>query len=279
MNSTLKLLTVRRSYRVFRDKRVPPAVVSQLIEAGIHAPTGGNLQPYSIIKVEKAASRKKLARLCWQDFLAKAPLHFIFCVDLYRQKRWARLEKAPYSADRALRPFWIAFQDTMICAQNLCVAADVLGLGSVYIGPVFDRMAEIRRMCRLPKGVVPVVLLAAGYPKVTPPLRKKLPARVLVHNETYRNMSDRGLLKVFREKYSGVTRELTPKGLKSLSSAARVANGPGFAQKCVADAKKRGAFNAPQIVFGLNYRADVLLKNTRKHLRMLAAAGLDWADV
>lgn len=277
MNATLKLLTDRASCRVFKNKRVPAAVVDKLVEAGIHAPTGGNLQPYSIIKIEKTAAVKKLAKFCWQPFLAKAPLHFVFCVDLHRHKRWAMLENAPYSADRSLRPFWIAFQDTIICAQNMCVAADALGLGSVYIGPVFDSMAQIRRMCKLPKGVVPVVSLAVGYPKVKPPRRKKLPAALLAHSEVYREATDKELLTAFRKRYAGVSEAVNKKDLKVLADACRVAHNTGFAEKCLDDVKARGNFNAPQIVFGLHYRADRMLQNTPKQLRMLKTSGLAWA--
>ena len=276
MNATLKLLTDRASCRVFKDKRVPEAVVEKLVEAGIHAPTGGNLQPYSIIKIAKPAARKKLAKLCGQAFLAKAPLHFVFCVDFHRHQRWARLENAPYSADRSMRPFWIAFQDTVICAQNMCVAADALGLGSVYVGPVFDSMTRIRRMCKLPKGVVPVVSLAVGYPKVKPPRRKKLPAAILAHREVYREPTDKELLAAFDKRYAGVAQKITAKDLKTLSDSCKIAENENFAAKCLKDAKARGNFNAPQIVFGLHYQAGRMLRNTPKQLRMLKAAGLAW---
>lgn len=277
MNQTLKLLTVRGSCRAFKARRVPAAAVKQLLEAGIHAPTGGNIQPYSIIKIEKTPAIKKLAALCGQKFLEKAPLHFIFCVDLHRQKRWARLENAPYSADRALRPFWIAFQDTVICAQNLCVAADALGLGSVYIGPVFDSMAAIRKMCRLPKGVVPVVSLAVGYPALKPPGRAKLPAAIVAHSETYRKIPDKELLAAYAKKYAGRSEKISPAELKIFAKACAGAHGAAFAAKCVKAVRRSGRFNVPQITYGLHYKADEMLKNTAKQLRMLKAAGLDWA--
>lgn len=276
MNATLRLLTDRASCRVFKDKRVPESVVEKVVEAGIHAPTGGNLQPYSIIKIQKPAAVKKLAKLCGQSFLAKAPLHFVFCIDLHRLKRWARLENAPYSADRSLRPFWIAFQDTVICAQNMCVATDALGLGSVYIGPVFDSMTQIRNMCKLPKGVVPVVSLAVGYPKVKPRRRKRLPAAILTHNEVYREPADKEFLAVFRKRYDGITQEITAKDLKTLADSCTAAQGASFAEKCLKDVKGRGNFNAAQIVFGLHYRAGRMLRNTPKQLRALKAAGLAW---
>lgn len=252
-------------------------MVKLLLEAGIHAPTGGNIQPYSVIKIEKLAAIKKLAALCGQKFLEKAPLHFIFCVDLHRQKRWALLENAPYSADRALRPFWIAFQDTVICAQNLCVAADALGLGSVYIGPVFDNMAAVRKMCRLPRGVVPVVSLAVGYPALKPPGRAKLPAAIVAHDETYRRISDKELQAAYAKKYAGRSEKLSPDSLRTFSRACAGAHGSAFAAKCVKAVSRAGSFNVPQILYGLHYKADEMLKSTRRQLKMLKAAGLGWA--
>lgn len=274
MNKTLQLLSRRASCRVFTAKKVPATAVKKMLEAGIQAPTGGNLQPYSVIKIEKQSAINRLAELCGQSFMKKAPLHFIFCVDFHRLKRWAKLESAPFSADRSLRPFWIAFQDTLLCAQNMCTAADALGLGSVYIGPIFDRIPEIRKMCRLPKGVVPVVSLVVGYPSVFPPPRKRLGAKIVVHNEIYRDINDKELLAAFSEKYKGVRREITRKDLKTLHRVCRNVHGSAFAEKSVKAAKRLGYINRAQVYFGLNYQADRMLSGTPKQLKMLSKAGL-----
>ena len=42
-NETIKLLIERASLRNFSDKKIPPKVLQYILEAGIHAPTGGNL--------------------------------------------------------------------------------------------------------------------------------------------------------------------------------------------------------------------------------------------
>lgn len=274
MNTTLQLLLGRASCRVFTKKKIPGAVVKSIIEAGLQAPTGGNLQPYSVIKIEKRTAIDRLAKLCGQNFMRTAPLHLVFCIDFYRLKRWAKMESAPFSADRALRPFWIAFQDTVICAQNMCTAADALGLGSVYIGPVFDRITEIRKMCRLPKGVVPVVSLVVGYPSVSPSPRKRLGAKIVVHNEVYREAGDRELIEAFSEKYNGFRREITGKDLDTLHRVCRRVHGTAFAEKSVKAAKKLGHINRAQVYFGLNYQADRMLSDTPKRLKTLLKAGL-----
>ncbi len=275
MNTTLKLLINRASCRAFKDKKIPAAALRSMLEAGLHAATGGNLQPYSIIKVEKPAARVKLAKLCeGQNFIARAPLNLIFCIDFHRLKRWAGLEKAPFSADAAVRPFWIAFQDTMICAQSVCTAAGSLGLGSVYVGPVFDRMAAIRKICRLPKGVIPVVSLALGYPSVTPAPRRKLGAKIVVHSEVYRKIPDKELLAAFEEKYGNSRTGLTAGALKTMEKVCKTVHGARFARRCLAEIKARKYINRAQFYFGLHYRADVMLGSNAKMIKMLRAAGL-----
>lgn len=275
INETLKLLVGRASCRAFTGRKVPARVLRHLLEAGIHAPTGGNLQPYSIIKVEKAAARSRLAKLCGQSFMARAPLHLVFCLDFHRLRRWAKLEEAPFSADRAFRPFWIAFQDTMICAQSMCIAADALGLGSVYIGPVFDKIPAVRKMCRLPKGVIPVVSLAVGYPSVIPAPRKKLGAGIITHDEVYRKIPDRELLAAFDKKYKDGRTGITAKNLKTMFEVCRSVRGPRFARECVKGIRARGYINRAQTYFGLHYRADRMLVSTPKFLNMLRIAGLN----
>ncbi len=274
MNKTLKLLFNRASCRAFKTKKISPAVVNKIIEAGIHAPTGGNLQPYSVIKIEKRTAIARLAKLCGQKFMKTAPLHFVFCVDFYRLKRWAKMEHAPFSADRALRPFWIAFQDTVLCAQNMCTAADALGLGSVYIGPIFDRIPEIRKLCKLPKGVIPVVSLVVGYPSIFPASRKRLKTKIVVHNEVYRDIGDKELLAAFFEKYKGFHREIAGKDLETLYRVCRNVHGAAFAERSLKAAKKLGSINRAQVYFGLNYQADRLLSGTPRQIKMLAKAGL-----
>ena len=117
-NETLKLLLERASCRSFNDKEIEPEVLEMVLEAGIHAPTGGNLQPYSIIKIEDKEKKLKLAEWFGQKFIGTAPLDLMFCIDLHRLQRWAELEVAPFSATSSMPHFWISFQDTIICCTE-----------------------------------------------------------------------------------------------------------------------------------------------------------------
>ena len=275
-NETMKLLIGRASCRNFSDDRIPVDVLQLVLEAGVHAATGGNLQPYSIIKIEEEETRQKLAEWCGQAFIRKAPALLLFCIDWHRIERWARLEVAPFTATSSFRHFWISFQDTMICAQNICTAADALGLGSVYIGTVLEFFPELREMFQLPTGVFPVVLLCLGYPKTKPRPREKLSVDVIVHEERYHEMADEELLDAFNEKYPGHRVQITEERLETISQVCREVHGEEFAKKCVEKIRETGYITPVQRYFGLHYRANALPKGNDDYLKLMEKFGFNW---
>lgn len=276
-NETLRLLTSRASCRDFSDKKIPQETINAVLNAGIHAPTGGNLQPYSIIKVENHDMRIRLAEFCGdQGFIAKAPVNLVFCIDWHRLERWASLEDAPFSATQSFRHFWISFQDTVICAQNICTAADAVGLGSCYIGTVLECLRELRELLELPNGVLPVVLLAIGYPRERPMPRRKLGADVVVHDEVYRDLDAEELLRAYENKYEGFALEATEERIAILEEVCKAVHGDEFAVECLERVREAGLINAAQYRFGLHYRADKLPDGNEDLVRATEEAGFNW---
>ena len=275
-NETLRLLTERSSCRDFTDRRIPRDVLRRIFEAGVHGATGGNLQPYSIVQIERAATREELAQRCRQPFIARAPLNLILCIDFLRLERWARLEAAPFTARQSFYHFWIAFQDTVICAQNLCIAADSLGLGSVYVGTVLEFVPRLRSLLHLPRGVFPVVLLCLGYPKSRPTPKARLGPDLIVHRERYRVPSDRKLSAAFSAKYRGVRLDIDPPRLKRIEEACRNTRGAAFARRCLARIQRNGHITRAQSAFGLVYRADRIPLANREFMRQVAKSGFGW---
>jgi FMN reductase [NAD(P)H] len=250
-----------------------------ILEAGIHAATGGNLQPYSIIKIEKQATKKRIAKLAGQKFIADAPINLVFCIDWHRLERWAKLETAPFTALSAFRHFWISFQDTMIAAQNICTAADAMGLGSVYIGTVMEFFPTLKRMLKLPKGVMPVVLLCLGYPKTKLIPRKKLGIDVMVHKEKYQDLTDKKLLDAFNKKYTGMKIEITSERIKTIERVCRDVSGEKFSEKCLEKIKKQGYISWAQRYFGLHYVANEMPKQNEKFLKIMEQFGFNWFKI
>ena len=277
-NATMKILMERASCRNFSRRSVSRRVISQILEAGTHAPTGGNLQPYSIIKIVSPRKRAKLAKMCGQSFMAKAPVHLLFCIDYHRLQRWAAIEIAPFSATSSFRHFWIGFQDTIIAAQNICTAADSLGMGSVYIGTLMEFIPETRLMFRLPKGVLPVVLLCLGYPATKLLVRRKLGVETVVHDERYREMSDRALKNAFQKKYPSVRLEVTKDRLKRIRTVCSRVHGSTFAEKCIQAIEQNGYINMAQRYFGLHYVADLMPTDNEVFIRTMKRSGFTWFE-
>ena len=78
----------RRSVRSFKDQKVPQQVIEELIDAANNAPSGGNIQPLSIIIIQDDEARKQLAQfLDGSPWIKNSPLTLIFCLDFYRVKK------------------------------------------------------------------------------------------------------------------------------------------------------------------------------------------------
>jgi len=276
-NEVIKQLHERGSVRNFDERKIPNDVMKSILEAGIHAPTGGNLQPYSIIKIEDESAKKKLGELAkGMKFLSRAPVNLLLCLDMHRLKRWAELEVAPFTATDSFRSFWISYQDAIIAAQNICTAADALGLGSVYIGMVLECFPEIIEMFELPQGVFPVVLVAMGYPKKTPRITNKLGLDVIVHDEKYRDPSDKEVLDAFHKKYDGKTRVMTEERIRDIYQVCLDTHGEEFAKKCEQRIRRDGYISLAQLYFGLHYKANETTKGNVTYLDLMEKQGFGW---
>ena len=276
-NETIRLLLERSSCRSFFDKEIPEDILNTILKAGIHAATGGNLQPYSIIKIKDDDVKRKLTTLCGeQEFIYTAPVDLLFCIDWHRLERWAKLQNTPFTANNSFRHFWISFQDTIIAAQNICTAADAFGLGSVYVGTVLECFRELRDILKLPDGVFPVVLLSLGYPKVRPASKKKLDIDIIVHDEKYQDLPDSQLLEAFEKKYPDWKKEITEERLITYKEVCRDIYGAESAEKYIETIKKQGHFNAVQNYFGLHYMANLMIERNEEFLKIVEDFGFGW---
>lgn len=300
-NPVLHLLIHRSSCRSFQDREIPDEILDSVLMAGVNAASGGNLQPFSIIKIRDEKTRHRLGELAGQACVEKAPVDLIFCIDFHRLKRWAELEAAPFAANNSFRHFWISFQDTIIAAQSICTAADSVGLGSVYIGTVVDFFRELQEMLNLPPQVFPVVMLCVGYPTRRPAAKRKLDPKLLIHEEKYREPSDEELLDAFHRKYPpeesvAITRNKPetvspPQGLSGSSeipvaiteskieifrNVCKTVVDEKFAEACVAEIMKKGFINRVQRYFGLHYVADEMSKGNEDYLKVMEEFGFGW---
>lgn len=146
----LKAIHGRRSIRQYTDQPVPEELVGKVLRAAMAAPSASNQQPWQFVIVDDRMILSEIPKFNpAAGALKQAPLAIAVCGDL-------RLEKS--------EGFWV--QDCSAAIQNLLVAAHAHGLGAVWLGvyPLENLVAEMRDLLGLPEEVIPLAVIAMGYP-------------------------------------------------------------------------------------------------------------------
>ena len=87
--------------------------------------------------------------------------------------------------------FFTAAIDALLVAQNVCIAAENNGLGICYLGTTTYNAREIIKVLQLPKLTFPVTSIAIGYPKEIPELTDRISLQGIIHEETYKDYSNK----------------------------------------------------------------------------------------
>jgi nitroreductase len=158
----------RRAVRQFAARPVELEQLRQIVNAGRHAMSARNLQPWQFIVVRNADTLRELGAWCSTGrFVALAPAAIVVLKDT-ANARWADTD----------------------CAQavsNMANAAWAMGLGTCWVGN-FDA-AAIAAKFGVPDNWAVFTVLPFGYPDpANPPSPKPLkPARETTHFERFGN--------------------------------------------------------------------------------------------
>ncbi len=188
-NPVIDCLLNHRSIRRFKSDPVPAELLDEILRAGTHTASAGNLQAYSLVVIDDPERLEKMT--------FGAPLAIVALVDLYRLKRWFELNDAPFYFDQAVNVF-IAYWDAVIALQNIVVAAESFGLGTVYVGLVLSK--NVQEWLEAPEYVFPAGLLFIGHPDESPELRPRLPLDAVVHRNSYHVPTDEEIRAHFHDK-------------------------------------------------------------------------------
>lgn len=274
-----KLCMKRRSIRNFEDRAIPVDIVVKLLDAAANAPSGGNIQPLSIILVEETGHRATLAKIVGdQPWVRKAPLSMLFCLDFHRVKRWAVLNHTEFKGEKALAHFLIAYADVMCAAQTVALLAEDFGLGSVYIGTIQSSMDQAREAFALPKHVLPMMVLSLGYPASVPHSIPKLRREVLVHRERYSPRTDEEITSAFDAKYGNFSTKAEEYLEKAFIEAveAEKLGAKGYVAEVEKQMQKLEIKNNAEFLFKLRYPTDVMVTYNRELIESMKRSGFDF---
>ena len=145
------VMAKRRSTRKFTDKIVETVKIDKIIAAADTAPTAGNFQGFEIFYVKSSEKKQRLVEACNNQPYVNAPVVLVYCKNPSRVK-------LDFS-EEILKKF--AIQDATLAASYSQLAAQALGLSSIWIG-MFD---EQKVMKVINTDLIPSSVLCIGYPK------------------------------------------------------------------------------------------------------------------
>lgn len=144
----------RISVRQYSDREIPDEALRTILEAGMAGPSCVNARDWSFIVVHDREMLNKMADANGQPAkpLRSAKLGILVCGDLDR-------------AFKGAPEYWVV--DGSIAAQNMILAANALGIGSVWLGtwPQMNRVKAQAELFGLPETQIPHSIIAFGYPK------------------------------------------------------------------------------------------------------------------
>jgi nitroreductase len=187
-NDVLEIIINHRSVRGFLPDALPPGTLELLIAAAQSASTSSNLQVWSVVAIEEPVHKARLATLAGdQQFIRDAPLLLVWLADLARIDAIAAERQQTVEGTQYLEEFIVGVVDAALAAQSALIAAESLGLGSVYIGAMRNLPEQVAAALKLPPHAFAVFGMSVGWPdpaKATD-IKPRLPQRVVLHRETY----------------------------------------------------------------------------------------------
>lgn len=172
MNEVMENMRQRRSVRKYLPRQVERGVLEEILAAGYTAPNAGNRQQLRVVVCQNPEVN---------DHVGKA--HSILIGKFNRFGPNVRLEPEDF-ADTRLRSafhdaptvlmlfgpknFYFTDADGYIFAQNVCLAAQSLGVGSCIVGEVLDAFSDEFGRALLQKWGIPdthrsVAFVTLGY--------------------------------------------------------------------------------------------------------------------
>lgn len=157
----------RRAVRRFEEKPISREDLRKILEAGIWAPSGSNIQPWEFILITDKENIERV-KLVSPGLFGNPAALVILCIN---QKRAGGLREST------------ALMDVSMAAQNMMLVAYSLGIGSCPI--VSFSKSALRELLSIPEHVEPVLMLSFGYPKFWPKAPRRRPLEEVVHVEEY----------------------------------------------------------------------------------------------
>jgi len=187
-NEVIATMLDHRSVRGYRPDPVPAGTLETMVAAAQSAATSSNMQWTTVIAVSDPEKKKVLAEIAGnQKHIEQCPLYLCWVADMTRNSVISTEQKVEFETMPWLETFLVACIDVALAAQNAVVAAESLGLSTVYIGAMRNDPERVAALLELPKQSFVVFGLCVGYAadKAQGEVKPRLPQSIVVHHDRY----------------------------------------------------------------------------------------------
>lgn len=162
----MEVIRRRRSIRKYKRDSISEEKLTNILEAGRLAPSGGNRQPWRFIVVEKKTTRERVAEAANnQTWIGEAPVVIVGC--------YASISGVP--SVKCVR-------DTAIAFEHIVLAAINEGLATCWVGAFDER--KIKDILKIPSETSVLAIAPMGYSAGEPrPFSRKRLEEIVSYDE------------------------------------------------------------------------------------------------
>ncbi|MBX9297920.1 NADPH-dependent oxidoreductase [Chromobacterium piscinae] len=186
MNETLQLMHSHRSVRSYQDKPVAPELLDAVLDAAWKGPTSINGQQVSLVVVQDAERRARIAEIAGgQPWIAQAPVFVAVVMDFHKTRLGVEMAGEKQVIHDSVEAFAVGSVDAGIALGNLITAAHAVGLGAVPIGGIRRDPQAMIELLDLPELTFPLAGVVIGHIQHDGEQKPRLPRASFIHRERY----------------------------------------------------------------------------------------------
>ena len=153
MSETVNTILKRRSIRKYTEQKVDLETIKTVLKCGMSGPSAVNARDWCFVVVDDPEQLREWAGISGRagNIMAGSAFSVLICADGERA-----FKRAPE----------YCLINCSIAGQNMILAAESLGLGSVWLGiwPQQEKIDAQREYFSLPETVTPHSIISFGYP-------------------------------------------------------------------------------------------------------------------
>ncbi len=198
-NDIFEIINNRRSLRRFTEKEISDEILEKILKAGFRAPFAAQL-----CSVVYTRDKEKMKQFKGVGLYPSTQVFMVFFIDFRRMEKIMIKRGHTYDFDDGMT-LWLGIQDVTLAIENVILASEAFGLGSVLLGVVPLKADLVSEIFNAPKRVFPVVGLCMGYPdlKVETATRPRYPLAHSAFKDSYKDLSESEVEECMKEMDEG----------------------------------------------------------------------------